>query len=352
MKIILRTCCGLLLCFALEGCSLVGIMSSESMSDSGKHSLYLGGYSVDPFAVVKLPDHCYWEVVTANRNGLIVLALSEKRSDHTVFRSVVSHLTPEEALQLSEQLCNVANDCVEACGAAAPELDATAKEASLEGKRMPRVIKPTINVEVPSVKLKDVRLSEFLDTVLGSMGLDYEVRPGYVWISRPDVLAEESPIPPEVLATVQLVDNESPDQLVKEVNEKLGCPVDASIDGGMRIRQVLDFFSSSTELEFVLDERVMLPADPFYWASPHELYLSDYKVLRGGVVRLPENCYWEAWTTFWRGKCRVLLELNKKKSVLGGFSSVESRLTPAEAADLSEQLKKAATECAGEPGAQ
>lgn len=347
MKIILRACCGLLLCFALESCSQIGIMRSESMPDSGKHRLYLGGYSVDPYGGVKLPDHCYWEVVTTDRNGLIVLALSEKRSDHTVFQSVMSYLTPEEALQISEQLLNAATDCVDA-----PELDATAKEVSLDGQRMPRVIKPTINVEVPSVKLKDVALSEFLHTMLGPMGLDYEVRPGFVWISRPDVLAEGSSIPPEVLATVHLVDNESPDQLVEEVNEKLRCPVDVDFDDGIRIRQVLEFLSNNLELEFVLDERVMLPPDPYYFASPHELYLGRYKVLRGGVVRPPEACYWEAWTTFWRGEYRVLLELYDKKSELRGFSSVMSRLTPAEAADLSEQLKKAATECAREPGSQ
>ena len=267
-----------------------------------KHKLYLGNYEVLD-GVVRLPDACYWAASRSlDPKGYVLLKLYEKHSERGGFSPVMSYLTSQEALELSEQLRGAATEWFEPAinlvGEVAPELDVKVwlnseptSLASLRGKVValafwgysetpmflevdqpdvdarsetmrqdaPTGMEPTIESEIRSVKLQNVPLSELLETMLGSMGLDYEVRPGFVWISTPEVLAGESSLPPEVLAEQPLPDDKSPDRLVEEVSKKLGHPVGAEFDAGTDLRNVLDFISNFYELKFVLDERVMLP---------------------------------------------------------------------------------------------
>ena len=268
-----------------------------------KHELYLGNYEVLD-GVVRPPDACYWDASRLlDPKGYVLLMLYEKHSEGGGFSPVMSYLTPQEALELSEQLRVAATDrflepATNLVGEVAPELDVKvwpnsgpASLASLRGKVVvlafwgysetpmflkvdqpdvdtqsetttpdaPTGMEPTVESEIRSVKLQNVPLSELLATMLGGIGLDYEVRPGFVWISTPDVLAEESSVPPEVLADHPLPDDKSPGQLVEEVRKKLGHPVGAEFDAGTDVRDVLDFISNFYDLKFVLDERVMLP---------------------------------------------------------------------------------------------
>jgi hypothetical protein len=95
--------------------------------------------------------------------------------------------------------------------------------------------------------------------MLAAMGLAYEVRPGFVWISTPDVLAEESSVPPEVMATLPVVGNKSQEQLIKEVKQKLESLLGVNLHyAGTDMRQALDYMSDFYDMKLVLDERVMI----------------------------------------------------------------------------------------------
>jgi type II secretory pathway component GspD/PulD (secretin)/tetratricopeptide (TPR) repeat protein len=45
---------------------------------------------------------------------------------------------------------------------------------------------------VPYINMKDVSLGEALKAVLRPLGLDYSIQPGFIWISRPDIIRRES----------------------------------------------------------------------------------------------------------------------------------------------------------------
>lgn len=45
---------------------------------------------------------------------------------------------------------------------------------------------------VPYIALKDVTLEQGLDALLRPLGLDYQVLPAYIWVSRPDLIRSES----------------------------------------------------------------------------------------------------------------------------------------------------------------
>jgi hypothetical protein len=286
-----------------------------------KHKLYLGKREVLRGAV-RLPDTCYWRAAAAwDAKGYVNLGLHEKHSDDGDIRYVrsdggvimyvrsyvESYLTSQEALELSEQLRVGATErflepATNLIGTAAPDLDVNVWSnceptslASLRDKvvvlafwgysegygEMPILLKvdqpdgdtqseattqdtqigvePTVGREICAFKLENVPLSELLQTMLGSVGLEYEVRPGFVWISTPDVLAEEPSVPPEVLAQHPLPDDKSPDQLAEELRKKLGHPVGAEFEAGTDVRDILDYISNFYDMKFVLDERVMLP---------------------------------------------------------------------------------------------
>jgi hypothetical protein len=253
-------------------------------------------------------------------------------------------LTQQEALRLSDYLRSAAGECAALEGAAKEESD------EQEG------IQPTVKFEVPRLYLENVTGRELLDAMLGAMGLDYEVRPGFVWISTPDVLAEEPSIPPEVLAALPPLEDKSSEQLAKDVERRLEARVGADLQAGTGIRQVLDFLSDFFNAKLVLDDRVMLPPDPPYGAPrdpKHQLCLYDYEIFPDGVVTLPDTCHWLAFPTVesrWKGHAFFVLEEPRTQTT--GFLPVISYLTPEEASELSKQLREAATQYTGESGAQ
>jgi hypothetical protein len=330
-----RICSSLLLCLAVTACNTVVTEPSPPSLDSVKHSLYLDEYRAD-FGVVRLPESCAWQAFAATEPawiGNVLVVLEETRPDTVSLQPVMSYLTPQEAEQLSYLLRTGASECAEL--------------GEKTGEGQGTVIEPSIRDEIPSIRLKKVALSELLDTMLGAIGLDYEVRPGFVWISRPDVLAGEVSVPPDVLAAVEPPQGQSRAELVEEIKKTLKTPVGADFEAGAPISDVLDYISKFYDLKLALDERVMLPEDPpgAVSSAKHELYLHEHQILGGKVIMLRDNCYWEAFPKApWRGKEHVLLMLCVPRSESRGTAAVASFLTPSEAADLSEQLEKAATE--------
>jgi len=347
MKTIVRVCFGLLVCLALAACGRVVTKGSAPTLDSAKHCLYLRDYTVYPGGVVKIPDACRWHALATtapNWSGHVLLVLEEARTETAGVRSVVSYLTPLEALHLSDQLHRAARECAELA-------EATKKESDeREG------IGPTVKAEVPTLYLENVTERELLDAMLGAMGLDYDVRPGFVWISTPDVLAEEPSIPPEVLAELPPLEDKTPEQLMQDVERRLNARLNVDFTAGTDIRKVLDFLSHYSKARLVLDDRVMLPSDPMYGVPPkpkHEFYLNDYEILPEGIVRLPDACDWLAFPTVescWKG--HPLLVLDETRTQTTGFWPVMSYLTPEEASELSEQLREAATQRAEELSSQ
>ena len=78
-----------------------------------KHQLFRGNYEMTEGGTIKVPDKSHWVVlryigdckfVEFGNEGEIALILEEKCSEKRRFWSVISFLTPEEALQLAEQL--------------------------------------------------------------------------------------------------------------------------------------------------------------------------------------------------------------------------------------------------------
>ncbi|MCK5556793.1 MAG: hypothetical protein KAJ01_00330, partial [Candidatus Hydrogenedentes bacterium] len=53
-------------------------------------------------------------------------------------------------------------------------------------------IVPNIAGEVRRIYLKDIPLKDALKAMLSQMGLSYKVQPEFVWVSRPDILRQES----------------------------------------------------------------------------------------------------------------------------------------------------------------
>lgn len=354
MKVIVRICSSLLLCLAVTACNKVVTKTSPPTPDSVKHRLYRDDYRV-ALGAVELPESCAWQAFPATDpswSGNVLLVLEETRSDTVSVRPVMSYLTPQEAEQLSYLLRTAASEYAELgqrTDEAAPSVEVAAKEASAKGQGMGIVIEASIRNEIPSIRLQNVALSELLKTMLGAIGLAYEVRPGFIWISRPDVLTGEASVPPEVLAALPPTNDKSREQLVEEIKRKLEHPVGADLDAGPSVSYVLDFLSNHYDLKLVLDERVMLTATALY-ASPeakHELYLDHFQILLGKVLRLPDICRWDVFHRApWKENDHVLLGLSKPESESKASVLVNSYLTAREAADLSEQLEKAATECA------
>lgn len=79
-----------------------------------KHRLYTQHYEIDKNGAVILPDNCKWKAMKVKQHISmtqgeswpvdIMLQLYEELGDRKGFQSVISWLTPEEALELSEQL--------------------------------------------------------------------------------------------------------------------------------------------------------------------------------------------------------------------------------------------------------
>jgi len=268
-----------------------------------KHKLHLGDYKVPPSGVVRPPNACYWEAYkTLDPKGYVYLHLYQKHSELSGFSFVRSYLTPQEALKLSEQLRDAASERFESAvnlvGATAPQLAVEAwlnceptnlaslrdkvvvlafwgyeatpiawemEQAAVQTHIEATTVDPSIAIQrtvegwLPSIELEEVPLSEFLQTALRAVGLSYEVRAGFVWISTPDVLAQQPSVPPEVLAKLPHREDESPARLAEEVKSKLESPVTVDFAGGASIRELLDIVSDAYGLTLVLDERVMLP---------------------------------------------------------------------------------------------
>ncbi len=122
-------------------------------------------------------------------------------------------------------------------------------------------IEPTIDGQIRGTYFEDVPLTDALIAICKPLGLDYRIRPECVWISTPEVLAQErrfrpsEPIPVPPVAKRK----ESPNRGVEELKKKLETEVTVSFDEGTNIRNVLRTMSRSGGVRLVLDERVMLP---------------------------------------------------------------------------------------------
>jgi len=51
---------------------------------------------------------------------------------------------------------------------------------------------PKSDGKVPYISLRDVTLAEALQALLRPLGLDYSIQPGFVWVSRPEIIARET----------------------------------------------------------------------------------------------------------------------------------------------------------------
>ena len=64
-------------------------------------------------------------------------------------------------------------------------------QAGMQGS-MDQVYGPKSSGIVPYVNLKNVSLAEGLQALLRPLGLDYAVQPGFIWISKPEIIRRES----------------------------------------------------------------------------------------------------------------------------------------------------------------
>ena len=64
-------------------------------------------------------------------------------------------------------------------------------QAGMQGST-DQVYGPKSSGIVPYVNLKDVSLAEGLQALLRPLGLDYAVQPGFIWISKPEIIRRES----------------------------------------------------------------------------------------------------------------------------------------------------------------
>ncbi len=157
-------------------------------------------------------------------------------------------------------------------------------------------VTPTVNPTIYLFYFQDVPLRHVLKALLCSIGLDYQVTPSFIWVSRPDVLRHESFEELEAVTTKTTTvthmvlgpaverdaetdfrmftvldkrdaeaeaETDRPRFVVlerEEIERKLDTSVDLNF-GDSDIRKIRAFLENTVGLGILVDERVMLDPD-------------------------------------------------------------------------------------------
>ncbi len=132
---------------------------------------------------------------------------------------------------------------------AAPNSPAPGPPVSEEGQKPPTIPSPTYVTDgmVPTYKIEALSVREALRMLCEPLNLDFEVAPGFIWISTPENIDSETwPLPPTGTGS----------SLEDTVIEKY-IAVEFETE---HVSRIVNFVGEYTKLKIVVDERVVEPA--------------------------------------------------------------------------------------------